>query len=73
MIAEQYPGLLDQPDEVKLQLAAELWQDVIGDGTATDDEALAALMEERLAAYRAAPEQVSTWAEVKARLLASRR
>ena len=51
MIAEQYPGLLDRPDEEKLQLARELWHDVIGDAGEADDPALIALMESRLAEY----------------------
>jgi len=54
-----------------LQLAGELWLDVIGD-SAELDTTLAALMEERLAAYDEAPEQVSTWQDVKERLLTQR-
>jgi putative addiction module component (TIGR02574 family) len=68
MIAEQFAGLLELPDDAKLQLAGELFADVIGD----DDEinpALTALIEARLAEYREHPEQVSTWDAVKARLL----
>lgn len=72
MISERYPDLLRLPDEEKLQLAGELWQDVIGDA-AEEDPTLAALMEARLAEYRAHPERVSSWADVKARLLALRR
>ena len=72
MISERYPDLLTLPDEDKLQLAGELWKDVIGDA-ANDDPTLAALIEARVAAYQAHPEHVSSWADVKARLLALRR
>jgi putative addiction module component (TIGR02574 family) len=72
MIAEQYPGLLDLPDDEKLQLAGELWHAVIGDA-AGDDPALASFIEARLADYQAHPDSVTAWGEVKARLLALRR
>ena len=72
MISDRYPDLLTLPDEEKLQLAGELWKDVIGDA-AEDDPALVTLIEARLAAYQAHPERVSPWADVKARLLALRR
>ena len=72
MIADQYPGLLALPDEDKLQLAGELWNDVIGDA-AEEDPSLVSLMEARLAEYREHPERVSSWADVKARLLAGSR
>jgi hypothetical protein len=48
MIAEQYPGLLDRPDEEKLQLAGELWHAVIGHDEGGDDPTLVALMEKHL-------------------------
>jgi len=73
MIAEQYPGLLERPDEEKLKLAGKLWNDVIGDTDEADDPVLIALMEARLAEYRAHPERVSSWEDVKTRLLALRR
>ena len=72
MISERYPDLLALPDEDKLQLAGELWNDVIGDA-ADDDPALVALIQARLVEYQAHPERVSPWADVKARLLALRR
>ncbi len=72
MIAEQYPGLLDRTDEEKLQLAGELWNDVIGDAAEADDPGIISLMESRLAEYRAHPERVSSWEDVRARLLALR-
>ena len=72
MIAEEYPGLLTRPDEEKLQLANELLSDVLGDAP-EDDPTLVALMESRLADFRAHPERVSEWSEVKARLVSARR
>ncbi len=71
MIAEEYPGLMNRSDEDKLQLAEELLADVMGE-TPEDDPALTALMESRLSAYRQHPEHVSSWSEVKTRLLKSR-
>ena len=70
MIADQFPGLLQRSDGEKLQLAGELWRDVIGDDIPSDDPTLASLLESRLAEYEAHPERVSTWDQVKARLLA---
>ena len=70
MIADQYPGLLSLPDEDKLQLAGEFWNDVIGD-SAEEDPSLASFMETRLAEYREHPDRASSWADVKARLLAN--
>ncbi len=72
MIAEQYPGLLALPDEDKLQLAGELWNDVIGNDVIEENSTLVPLIESRLADYRAHPEQVSSWTDVKARLLSGR-
>jgi hypothetical protein len=68
MIAEQFPGLLTLPDEAKLQLAGELFADVVG-GDDLEDPELVNLIEARLAEYRAHPERISTWEDVKARLL----
>ena len=64
--------LLTLSDEDKLHLVGELWKDGIGDA-AEENPALASLIEARLAAYQADPERVAPWADVKARLLASRR
>ena len=71
MIAERFPGLLDLPDDAKLQLAGELFADVIGDDE-ENNPALVALIDARLAEYRDHPERVSTWEAVKARLLEKR-
>lgn len=71
MIAEQYPGLLNRPDEEKLQLAAELWQDVMGERTEADDPAMEILMEARWREYQNHPGRVRSWEELKLQLLAS--
>lgn len=71
MIAERFPGLVQLSDDDKFTLMAELWQDVTDDA-ATDDPALAELVEQRWQDYQKHPEQVSHWSDVKARILASR-
>lgn len=68
MIAERFPGLLELPDDAKLQLAGELFSDVIGDSDEADPD-LVALIESRLVEYREHPERTSTWEAVKERLL----
>ncbi|OAI58149.1 hypothetical protein AYO49_00085 [Verrucomicrobiaceae bacterium SCGC AG-212-N21] len=71
VITERYPEIQQLADEDKLQLASELWSDVVGDST-PDDPSLEQTIAERLAEYHAHPERVSSWADVKARLLGSR-
>lgn len=72
MIAERFPEVMALSDEDKFRFIAELWEDVAG-GEMPDDPAVAALLEQRLADYRANPQHVSPWEDVKARILASRR
>jgi putative addiction module component (TIGR02574 family) len=72
MIAERFPEVMALSDEDKFRFIAELWEDVAGGETA-DDPAITALLEQRLAEYRANPQDVSPWEDVKARILASRR
>jgi hypothetical protein len=71
MIAERFPEIALLPDEDKMTLMAELWQDVMDD-TPTDSPALAEFVEHRWQEYRQSPEKVSSWSDVKARILASR-
>jgi len=71
MIAERFPEIALLPDEDKLTLMAELWQDVTDDA-ADENPALAALLEQRWLDYQKHPERVSSWSQVKARILASR-
>ena len=72
MVAEKFPELMALPDSEKLQCAAELWASVVGDPV-DKDPAMVELIESRLADYRAHPERVVPWSEVKAGLLASRK
>lgn len=71
MIAERFPEIAQLPDEDKLSLMTELWQDVTDD-TAGDSPALAGQMEQRWQEYQEHPERVSSWSQVKARILSSR-
>lgn len=70
MIAKRFPEIAQLPDEDKLTLIAELWQDVTDD-TAEDNPALAAQKEQRWQEYQEHPERVSSWRQVKARILDS--
>jgi putative addiction module component (TIGR02574 family) len=72
MIAERFPEVMALSDEDKFRFIAELWEDVAGEDVA-EDPGIAALLEQRLADYHANPQNVSSWEEVKARILASRR
>lgn len=71
MIAERFPEITRLPDEDKLTLMAELWQDVV-DESAAENPALAEFVEQRWQEYQLHPERVSPWTDVKARILASR-
>ena len=71
MIAERFPEVMALPDDEKFRFIAELWDDVTG-SEVPDDPAITALIEQRLAEYRAHPEKVSPWEDVKAGILASR-
>ena len=71
MIAERYPELAQLPDEDKLTLMVELWQDVMDDSS-SENPAMAEFVEKRWQEYQMHPERVSNWSEVKSRLLASR-
>lgn len=68
---ERFPEISQLPDEDKLTLMAELWQDVMPDDVAKIPE-LAELVEQRWQEHRAHPERVSSWSDVNARILASR-
>ena len=71
MIAERFPEVMALPDDEKFRFIAELWDDVAG-GEVPDEPWITALIEERLAEYRANPGKWSPWEGVKARILASR-
>jgi hypothetical protein len=74
MIAETIPALKDLSAEQKVILAAELWHDAVDvhDNQAADPKLIAALRE-RLAYYKQHPDEVSTWEDVRARVLARKR
>ena len=59
------------PDDEKFRFIAELRDDVAG-GEVPDDPEMAALIEKRLAEYRASPASGSSWEAVKTRIFASR-
>ncbi|OYW78027.1 MAG: hypothetical protein B7Z37_01430 [Verrucomicrobia bacterium 12-59-8] len=71
MIAERFPGLAPLPDEDKMTLMVKLWKDVMDD-TPDDNPALAEFVEQRWQEYQQHPDRVSSWSEVKARIVASR-
>jgi putative addiction module component (TIGR02574 family) len=69
MIAETIPGLKDLSQDQKIILAAELWRDAVGVAEDKPDPELVAALNERLDHYRANPNQVATWEDVRARLI----
>ena len=71
MIAERFPEIAQLPDEDKLTLMAELWQDVT-DNADDENPDLAAFVEQRWQEYLQHPARVSPWNQDKARILASR-
>ena len=71
MIAERFPEIAQLPDEDKLTLMAELWQDVTDDA-ADESPELTAFMEQRWQKCLQHPERASPWVQVKARILTSR-
>lgn len=72
MIVEQLPEVQKLSPEMKLVLAAELFEEV-ADGTAEDpDPELLAILNQRFDEYRANPGAALPWSEVKARILRSR-
>ena len=72
MIVERLPEVQKLSPEMKLVLAAELFEEV-ADGTAEDpDPELLAILNQRLVQYRANPGAALPWSEVKARILRSR-
>lgn len=63
---------LDRADQ--LELAQRLWEDLFTHGTAPDVTASErTLIDERLAAYEAAPDDTLSWDEVEAGILAELR
>ena len=69
MIAESIPQLSSLSSDEKILLAAELWREAAGGDGDVPDPKLVAALRERLAYHREHPGDVSTWAEVRARIL----
>ena len=69
MIAEHIPELRSLSSDEKILLAAELWRDAVGAETESPSPTLVEALRERLDYYREHPEQVSTWEEVRARIV----
>ena len=69
MIAESIPQLSSLSSDEKILLAAELWREAAGGEGAPPNPELVAALRERVAWYREHPTEVSTWAEVRARIL----
>jgi putative addiction module component (TIGR02574 family) len=73
MIVEKIPELKTLTAEEKLTLVGELWDELSN----SPDQLLPRhdhiqILEKRLAEYKANPQGVSTWEEVRQRILASR-
>ena len=69
MIAETIPGLSSLSADQKIILAAELWRDATGRAGEDPSPSLVEALNERLEFYRQHPEQVSTWEEVRSRIV----
>jgi putative addiction module component (TIGR02574 family) len=71
MTKEEIQKLLELPAEERLELAQALWQSLEADvGALPVTEAQRAVLDERLEAFLAQPNDVLTWSEVKAKLSA---
>ena len=73
MILEQLPEVRQWPTAMKLQLASELWDEVLAhqeDIPVT--RAQRAEIERGMAEFERDPSKVTTWEAVKARILAGR-
>ncbi len=69
MIMEAMPVVQQLNSREKRQLAVELWNTADSeDGEVSVDDALMALIEQRLQAHASSPAAVSTWDEVKQRV-----
>ena len=69
MIAETIPQLSSLSSDEKILLATELWREAAGGQGEPPDAKLVAALRERVAYYREHPTEVSTWAEVRMRIL----
>lgn len=69
MIAETNPQLSSLTADDKILLAVELWREAAGSEGAPPHPDLVAALRERLDHYRDHPTEVSTWSEVRARIV----
>ena len=66
MIAETIPQLRTMGTQEKFQLAAELWEDVLQhEDQIGDPRGLEAMLEQRLASYKAGEVKGRSWEEVR--------
>lgn len=72
MIAESIPQLRSLSSDEKILLAAELWREAVGVDEGAPTPEMVAALRERLAYHREHPEEVSTWEEVRARILSTK-
>jgi len=69
MILDSFPELHRLTTVEKMLLANELWEEVADDPAEIPlTREQVAQLEDRMAHYRAHPEEVTTWEEIKARL-----
>jgi len=71
MIIEKLPAVQRLSESEKLALAAELVEQATLGESGEPDPRIVEILDERLAEFRRHPENASSWAEVKARILAS--
>jgi len=72
MILERHPELQRLTSTEKLALVSELWDDLAAHPEEVPVAAeLIAELDQRMAAYRKAPAQVTTWEAIKERILGS--
>ena len=73
MIAERIPELKNLTIEEKLALVGELWDEVAASADSLPPRHdHVQILEERLAEYKRNPQDVSTWNDVRQRILGSR-
>ncbi len=72
MIADRIPQLSALSSDEKILLAAELWREAAGAESETPNPEMIAALRERLSYFRDHPTEVSSWEQVKARILSGR-
>jgi hypothetical protein len=72
MIAETIPALSSLSADQKILLAAELWREAVGGASKEPNPKLVEALQERLDAYRKTPDEVSSWEQVRSRIVHSK-